>query len=210
MAQPEAIRFTHSVDIYLSSCVCIYFLGLQYYGRVVIDLIKMESEVDPLDLQLDNTYKLEENKSSSKEGNLSHLEVTGMKTECVDHSYEIKSEIKVEDTPIPTSFVFVRCEVDEDVFDLGRVKQEQKVEVSSEEDEVFPDRIGATNERTVSSEFDSIALEDNETVCAIAKNSGSSGRHTRTQEDEKQFKFKLSEICFSNSAKLNRHLHKEL
>ncbi|XP_069671263.1 uncharacterized protein [Periplaneta americana] len=106
-----------------------------------MDLIKMESEVDPLDLQAqDNIYKLEENKSSSKEGNLSQLEVTGMKTECVDPSYDIKSEIKVEDTPVSTSFVFMRCEVDENVFDVDRVKQAQKVEISSEKDEVFPER----------------------------------------------------------------------
>ncbi|XP_069669613.1 uncharacterized protein [Periplaneta americana] len=73
----------------------------------------MESEVDPLDLHHDNTYISEENKSSSKKGNLPHLEVTGMKTECVDHSYEIKSEIKVEDSAVPTSFAFVKCEVNQ-------------------------------------------------------------------------------------------------
>ncbi|XP_069670846.1 uncharacterized protein [Periplaneta americana] len=102
-----------------------------------MDLIKLEPEDDCLDLQQDNTYKLEDNNASSKEGNLSHLDVTGMKADCVDYSYEIKSEIKVEDTSLPASFAFVKCEVDEDLFDVDRVQQEQKVEVSSEEDEVF-------------------------------------------------------------------------
>ncbi|XP_069670852.1 uncharacterized protein [Periplaneta americana] len=105
-----------------------------------MDLIKMEPEVDPLDLQDDKTYILEEKKASSEEGNWSHLEVSGIKTECVDHSYEIKSEMKVEDiTPVPIGFAFVKSEVDKDVFDLDRVEQEQKVEVSSEENEVYPE-----------------------------------------------------------------------
>ncbi|XP_069673225.1 uncharacterized protein [Periplaneta americana] len=152
-----------------------------------MDLIKMQPEVDPLDLQAyDNTYEIEDNKASSKQGNLSHLEVTSMKTECVDnsynikseikvedtsvptsfsvvksevdegnlsylevtgmkiecvdHKYDIKSEVKVEDTPVPTSFSVVKSEVDEDFSYLDGVQQEQEVRVSSEEDEVFPER----------------------------------------------------------------------
>ncbi|XP_069690454.1 uncharacterized protein [Periplaneta americana] len=101
----------------------------------MMDLIKMEPEVDPLDLQAhDNTYGIK------KEGNISHLEVTGIKTECMDQNYEIKSEIKVEDAPVPTSFVFMKSEVDEDLFDVHRVQQEQRVEVSSEGDEVLTER----------------------------------------------------------------------
>ncbi|KAJ4425457.1 hypothetical protein ANN_28073 [Periplaneta americana] len=100
----------------------------------------MECEVDPFDLLYDNTYKLEENKSSSEEGNSSHLEVTEMKIECVEHSYEIKSEIKVDNTPMPTSLAFVNCEIDEDLLDVDRVEQEEKLEISSEEDEVLTER----------------------------------------------------------------------
>ncbi|KAJ4425943.1 hypothetical protein ANN_27569 [Periplaneta americana] len=117
-----------------------------------MDLIKMEPEFDPLDLQAHDTkYEIGDNEASSEEGNLSQLEVTGMKTECMDHSYEIKSEIKVEDTPVPISFSVVKSEVDEDFVDLDRVQQEQKVQVSSEEeDEVFPDRLmkGQRNRQT--------------------------------------------------------------
>ncbi|XP_069673017.1 uncharacterized protein PF3D7_1120000-like isoform X3 [Periplaneta americana] len=59
-------------------------------------------------------YKIEVNEVSSEEGNLSHLQVTDMKTECVDQSYDIKSEIKVEDTtPVPISFHMVKTEDDE-------------------------------------------------------------------------------------------------
>ncbi|XP_069672345.1 uncharacterized protein [Periplaneta americana] len=109
-----------------------------------MDLTKMEPEYDPLGLvSHDNTCRVEENKASSEEGNLFRLEVTGMKTECVDQSYNIKSEIKVEDiTRVgpSVSFPMVKTEVDEDLFDVDRVLQEQKVEVSSEEDDVLTER----------------------------------------------------------------------
>ncbi|XP_069670288.1 zinc finger protein 233-like isoform X5 [Periplaneta americana] len=199
-----------------------------------MDLIKMEPDVDPLHLQAHgNKYEIEENKASSEEGKVSHLEVTGMKAECMDHSYEIKSEINVDETPLPTSVVFVKSEVDEDLFDVDGVQQEQKVEVSSEEDEVFPERktcsmwtefsrnrkwkylqrrtkcfLRATNVKNVSSEFDSILLEENETVCEISKNSGPKGRRVQNCENEKQYE--LSEICFSSSSKLNGHLPKDV
>ncbi|XP_069670755.1 uncharacterized protein [Periplaneta americana] len=105
-----------------------------------MDLIKIEYELDTLDLQAhDDTCEIEDRKASSEERSLSHLEVTAMKTECVDQSYEIKSEIKVQDTLVPATFPFVKCEVDEDLFDVDGVQQEQKVQVSSEEDKVFPE-----------------------------------------------------------------------
>ncbi|XP_069690867.1 uncharacterized protein [Periplaneta americana] len=104
-----------------------------------MDVIKMEPALDLLDIQLhDNTYELEGNDPLSEEGNLSHVDVTGMKTECVDKSYNFKSEIKVEDTtPVAISLPMVKTEVDEDFFDVDRVQREQKVEVSSEKDEVL-------------------------------------------------------------------------
>ncbi|KAJ4425850.1 hypothetical protein ANN_27476 [Periplaneta americana] len=113
-----------------------------------LDSIKMEPELDPLDLQHDNTYRLEDNKSSLEEGNLSHLEVAGMKASYVDQTYEIKSEIKVEDTPLPVSIAFVKCEIDEDLLDVN--KQEQKAEVSSEEDEMLTESVVDNVEENVS------------------------------------------------------------
>ncbi|XP_069669757.1 uncharacterized protein [Periplaneta americana] len=123
--------------------------------RSVMDLIKIEPEVDPLDLQPhDNTLEREDNNALSEERNVSNLQVGGIKTECVDHSFT--SDINVEDTPVPFSFAFVKCEVedtpvdisspelksevDEDFFDVDSDQQEQKVEVSSEENEVFSER----------------------------------------------------------------------
>ncbi|XP_069669777.1 uncharacterized protein [Periplaneta americana] len=114
-----------------------------------MDLIKMELEVDPLDLQPhDSTHETEDNKALSEERNILNLQVEGIKTEWVDPSFT--SDINVEDSPVPFSFAAVKCEVedspvlkcevDEDFFDVGSVQPEQKVEVPSEEDEVFSER----------------------------------------------------------------------
>ncbi|KAJ4425463.1 hypothetical protein ANN_28079 [Periplaneta americana] len=136
--------------------------------RVVMDVIKMEPALDLLYLQLhDNTYEMEGNDPLSEERNLSHLDVTGMKTECMDQSYDIKSEIKVEDiTPMPISFPVVKTEVDKELLDVGRVRLEQKVEVSSEEDEVLTESFVDHDEKRVIRERTGIDREeDNLTEC---------------------------------------------
>ncbi|XP_069673028.1 uncharacterized protein [Periplaneta americana] len=106
-----------------------------------MDVIKMEPDADPLALQShNNTFEIGESNTLSEEGNLSHLEVAGMKTECVENSYDIKTEIKIEDIPVTIDFPVVNSEVDKDLFDMDRVQPKQKVEVSSEEDEVLSER----------------------------------------------------------------------
>ncbi|KAJ4425570.1 hypothetical protein ANN_27765 [Periplaneta americana] len=111
---------------------------------------------------------MEENKTSLEEGDLSHLEVSGMKTECVDQSYDVKSEIKIEDTNlVPISFPMVKSEFDEDLFEVDRVEQEQKVEVSSEEDEVFSESIASDVEKSLSQEHASVGSEEHNLIqCA--------------------------------------------
>ncbi|XP_069673314.1 zinc finger protein 189-like isoform X2 [Periplaneta americana] len=106
-------------------------------------------------------------KCEAEEENLLHLEVTGMKTNCLDHSCDLKSEIKVEDTPEPVSFSVVKSEADEDLFDVDRVQPKQKVEVSSEEDEVFSESILEVVLKDVSQERAFIASKKNKlTQCA--------------------------------------------
>ncbi|XP_069670287.1 zinc finger protein 664-like isoform X4 [Periplaneta americana] len=179
---------------------------MKCFLRVEMDLIKKEPEVDPLHLQAhSNTCEIEENKASSEEGKVSRLEVTGMKAECMDHSYEIKSEIKVEDTPLPTSVVFVKSEVDEDMFDVDRVQQEQKVEVSSEEDEVFPESFADSNDQTISSKCEGFAHEANVTNCDAGKHSVfSTNNDFRAHIGDKRFKCDVSEKC-STSGNLKSH-----
>ncbi|XP_069671201.1 uncharacterized protein [Periplaneta americana] len=84
-------------------------------------------------------YKIEEIEASSEERNLSHLQVTDMKTECVDPSYDIKSEIKVEDTtPVPITFPMVKTEDDEvnlgdqHVTDIKEEYEDQTQDLTSE------------------------------------------------------------------------------
>ncbi|KAJ4425377.1 hypothetical protein ANN_27992 [Periplaneta americana] len=101
------------------------------------------------------------------EGDLSHLDVTGMKIECMDQSYDIKSEIKVEDTtPVPISYPVVKTEVDEDFLDVARVQQEQTVTLPSEEDEVLTESFVDHDEKRVIRERIGIDREeDNLTEC---------------------------------------------
>ncbi|XP_069670388.1 uncharacterized protein [Periplaneta americana] len=119
----------------------------------MMDEIKMEPVVDLLGSEPHNACELKENTTFSEEGNSSHLQVPGIKRECVDHSYDLTSEVKVEDTPqpvsfpilksevesipVPITFPMVKSEVDEDSFDLNRLHQQETVEISSKEDKVL-------------------------------------------------------------------------
>ncbi|KAJ4425810.1 hypothetical protein ANN_27436 [Periplaneta americana] len=103
-----------------------------------------------------------------QEGNIMDLQV---KTECVDHSYDLNSEIKVEESPVPINFpvlkseveespVSIKSEVDENSFDLDMVQEKQEVEACSEEDEVLNEGIVENVEKTVSSEQDEIIHDE--------------------------------------------------
>ncbi|XP_069671539.1 zinc finger protein 675-like isoform X2 [Periplaneta americana] len=176
-------------------------------AEVVMDVIKTEPGVDPLTVQSsDDPVKEEAN--AVKEGNLLDVHVTRIKEECVEDSYNHTSEIKFEEIILPNNFPVVKCEAQKDLFDVDRLQQEQKAEVSSEEDEEFPERIAATNERTVSTESDGVAHEENGTVCEIPKNSGSSGRHVRIHEDKGKWQFDMSKKRPSGSVKLKTDLRK--
>ncbi|XP_069669770.1 zinc finger protein 239-like [Periplaneta americana] len=163
------------------------------------------------------TYKMEENRASSEEGNLSHLQVTGIKTECVDQSYDIKSEIKVEDiTPVPITFPMVKTEVDEEFFDVDGVQHEQKVEIFSEEDEVFTESFVDHDEKRVIRERTGIGREeDNLTECGSNRpdcsNLSDVGRNMCNEvfvtihNREKPLKCDVCGNCFTSSSNLKRH-----
>ncbi|XP_069669503.1 uncharacterized protein [Periplaneta americana] len=70
-----------------------------------MDVIKMEPEVDPLAIQTSENTDIEEKKPISEEGNLLDLHMAGIKTECVDHSWDVTLETEVEETIVPTNFV---------------------------------------------------------------------------------------------------------
>ncbi|XP_069670033.1 zinc finger protein 665-like isoform X1 [Periplaneta americana] len=173
--------------------------------RVAMDVIKTEPKVDPLAIQM-NDYtdvEQEEKKPVSEEGNLSHLEVTDMKTECGNHNYDIITEIKVEDTtPVAFSYPIVKSEVDEDLFDVDRVQQELKAEISSEEEEVFPERIVNIVENRLSQECASVHREEDQ-LTQCGNHSGDNSNISNINHSS--IKFNLSNEVFVTPQTLNVH-----
>ncbi|XP_069672576.1 uncharacterized protein [Periplaneta americana] len=104
---------------------------------VVMEEIKMEHGIDTLVIERSNDTDIEEQKPLSEEGNLLDLQVTGIKKENIDHSYDIKSEMTFSETPAPISFPFLKNEVEDKAYQLIKLKEEVKLEVTAEEDEVL-------------------------------------------------------------------------
>ncbi|XP_069669855.1 uncharacterized protein [Periplaneta americana] len=135
--------------------------------------------------------------------------LTCVKEEYAEHSRGLKFKVKSEKDSEPISFPVVKRESEEEQIDSHTVNEEPRAEVTAQDNEVLTERIAATNERNVSSEFDSLLLEDNEIVCEIRKNSGSSGKPSRTREDGKKYESESSKISVSNSANLSGHSPKD-
>ncbi|KAJ4425464.1 hypothetical protein ANN_28080 [Periplaneta americana] len=136
-----------------------------FLHKAMVDVMKMEREIDPLAIGRSNITDIVEGNILSQEGNLSHLDVTDIKTECMDQSYDIKSKIKVEDTtPVPISFPVVKTEVVEDSLDVARVQQEEKVTLPSEEDEVLTESFVDHDEKRVIRERTDLDREENNLI----------------------------------------------
>ncbi|KAJ4425813.1 hypothetical protein ANN_27439 [Periplaneta americana] len=147
----KSITLLESSKLQLSEALNIVDNITEPLLSIVMDEIKMEPGVDPLELQPhDNTWKIEENNILSEQGTLLNLQAMGMKTEsCFDTSW-----IKIEDQPV------MKCEGEEYSFDLERVQQEQKMEMSTEEDEVVTESIVDKVGKTESSESDGIIRDE--------------------------------------------------
>ncbi|KAJ4425839.1 hypothetical protein ANN_27465 [Periplaneta americana] len=79
-------------------------------------------------------------KSEVEKEKVFDLHVIEIKTECMDHSYDLKSEITYEKSPVPIDCPIVKSEAEEETFDMARVKQENKLDVTMEESEVLTER----------------------------------------------------------------------
>ncbi|XP_069670081.1 protein GVQW3-like isoform X7 [Periplaneta americana] len=103
---------------------------------VVMDAIKKELEVDPLAIQSSDDTATDE-KLLPEDGNLLDLHMGGIKTECVDHGCDLTSQIKIEETAVPTNFATIMCKAEDETFGMARVKQENKLDVTTEKSEVL-------------------------------------------------------------------------
>ncbi|XP_069669943.1 uncharacterized protein [Periplaneta americana] len=104
-----------------------------------MDVIKMEPGSDPMGIQTSGIADIEEKKPLSEEGNLLDLDVTKIKTECIDHRYDMKSEIVFEESAMPIDFPMLKNEAEEEFCELDQVK-EVKLEVTAKENEVLTER----------------------------------------------------------------------
>ncbi|XP_069669638.1 zinc finger protein 235-like isoform X5 [Periplaneta americana] len=128
--------------------------------------------------------------------------------EYVGQGHAFTSEVKFEQDPVPISSAVFKREPEEGQSDLHKLNEERRVEVTAE-DEISIETIAATNDRNVSKDLDSLALEENETVCEILKNSRI-GKPVRTREVETQLDTEFPKICLSTGEKLNSHLSKDV
>ncbi|XP_069680776.1 uncharacterized protein [Periplaneta americana] len=103
--------------------ILVWSLQLKIYAStlpVLMDMIKTEPDVDPLAIHMNDDTE--------------HL--TWIKVECVDPQYDLTSEVKLEQASAPA----VKCETKEESCDADALKEELKVEVTAEDDEVLTKR----------------------------------------------------------------------
>ncbi|XP_069670887.1 uncharacterized protein [Periplaneta americana] len=105
-----------------------------------MDVIKLEPEDDPLAIQTSDTTDADEKKPLSEDGKLVDLHLTEVKTECMDRSFDLKSEITFEETPVPIDFIVVKSEVGDEFCQLDEVDGKVKLEITVEENEVLSQR----------------------------------------------------------------------
>ncbi|XP_069697076.1 zinc finger protein 239-like isoform X1 [Periplaneta americana] len=170
-----------------------------------MDVIKMESEVDPLAIQTSDNTDLEEEKSLSEDFKLFNPQSTLIKTECKDHSYDVTSEIKLEQTSVSNNFPMVKYEIEGDLCDLDKVKDELKEEVIAEEYEIFTESLVVAH-HTSSSVCDVIPQEKNVPIYQDNSNSLSVERPVQIDEDGKRLKCEFCGKCFSRSSDMKIHI----
>ncbi|XP_069673198.1 uncharacterized protein [Periplaneta americana] len=86
-----------------------------------MDVIKIKPEIDPLAIERSHNSDIEEQKKLSKVRKILDLQLTEINTKCVDHSYDLKSEITFDETPV------VKSEVEE-----GDVLYQRMTEIKTE------------------------------------------------------------------------------
>ncbi|KAJ4425999.1 hypothetical protein ANN_27626 [Periplaneta americana] len=119
------------------------------WNSVAMDVVKMEPETDPLDIQLNEDTDMKERKPLLEEWNSSNPQQVCMKAEYEDSNSYLTSEVKTEQMLMPDPFP-LKCESQEDPYDVDRVKEEQSLEVKTEEDEFLSESIVNSDENETS------------------------------------------------------------
>ncbi|KAJ4425875.1 hypothetical protein ANN_27501 [Periplaneta americana] len=135
VSQQKCGKMCVTVDNLLSFAVHVFMM----------DMMNFQPEVDPLSIQRSNDTDLEDTKPLSEEGNLLDLHVTGIKTECMEPSYDLKSYVTFDETPESVDFPIVKTEIKEWSCDKSEMEVEVKLEVTADEDEVLTESIAVTN-----------------------------------------------------------------
>ncbi|KAJ4425948.1 hypothetical protein ANN_27574 [Periplaneta americana] len=148
-----------------------------------MDVIKKELEVDPLAIHWSDNTDTDEKKPLPEEGNILDLHVAGIKTECYN--------LTLEETAVPSNVVTTKCKVEEELSDLHTVKDELKVELTVEENEILPHSISD--------------IEENE---ALLVKCGRTGNYLYPQSviRESTPELQLSDHGFKNKKKLESQL----
>ncbi|KAJ4425909.1 hypothetical protein ANN_27535 [Periplaneta americana] len=105
--------------------------------RFVMDVCKTEPEFDLLAVQSSDD-------AHTKEANL--LPDEGLGAESTDSNYDLKWEVKIEDTAVPITFPVEKCDPEEKTFDVSTVKEESVLEVTTVESDVLTESILDTDE----------------------------------------------------------------
>ncbi|KAJ4425608.1 hypothetical protein ANN_27804 [Periplaneta americana] len=178
--------------------------------KVAMEVIKKEPDVDPLSIQWSDNTHTADKKPLSEEGNLLDLHLAGIKTECMDHSYVLTSETKVEETALPNNIVTMKCKAEEELCNLDTVKDELKLEVTTEVNEILTDSITLTRDTEVPAYSDTILQHKKLFNCDISQQSFSHcvdlGKYATMHTDEKPFKCHVCEKGYTHSSNLRRHV----
>ncbi|KAJ4425518.1 hypothetical protein ANN_27712 [Periplaneta americana] len=145
------------------------------------------------------------NNYPNAEGNLLAVHVAEIKMECVDHSYDFTAGFRVEETAVPANFVTTKCEAEEELCSLDTVKDDLKVEVMREENEILTDSLADPHHHTVSTYSEGFEHEEYTSAYQPPKHCVWLPNILRDHEDKKEFKCNVCGKCFSQSKQLKTH-----